>query len=276
MTLKLATEPALHEEAHSFTQGEWSRRCQRAQELLAGACRKVVLARSTQFQIMQGAWQDLLCAMAQDGCSSLWIEQPDGGGWMATTPETLFHRLGSHLQTEALAGTLRAEGSDEELFARLRSCERRRAEVDLTAEGILEALSSLGARHIVKAPLQMRRFRDWAHLCIPIAADVTGISDESLLEALHPSPAVCGTPRHVSGVCRRGIEGNTSGWYAGACGISTPEWALFVVVLRCAEIRGSMAEAWAGVGLVPGFCAEQEWRELELKLASWRRLCRSA
>lgn len=271
--LRSSEDPRLDEQAHLLGKQVWLQRCGKAQMALQGDCQKVVLARSTEFKILSGSPQDLLHAMSQDGCSSLQIDQERGVSWIATTPEVLFTREHSHLKTEALAGTLRAEGSDEELFARLISCNRRRAEVEVTAQVLLSSLERAGARRVVKADLQMRRFRDWAHLCIPIEADVTGVSDVGLLQALHPSPAVCGAPRHLSGAVRRCIEGPTSGWYAGACGFSAPEMAYFVVVLRCAQIHLSVARAWAGVGLVPGFCAEQEWNELELKLAGWRRLC---
>jgi menaquinone-specific isochorismate synthase len=270
--------PQLRRARHAFDQIEWRRRCQLAQQELGATVDKVVLARSTSFLSDQGPLDaaSLCCAMAQPGLSSVWISQAPHSDWIAATPEILFTRQQSRLQTEALAGTVRAAGNDMELWESLCSCPLRLQEVQLTAEGVVRHLQGVGVRDVHCGPLAMRRFRDWAHLVIPITADAAGISDVSLLQALHPTPAVCGLPREESGRLRQQIEGPTRGWYAGAVGFSTPEWAAFVVVLRCAELQENRLTAWCGVGLVPGFCPEREWGELDLKLAGWQRLCQPA
>jgi menaquinone-specific isochorismate synthase len=270
----------LHEMGHAFDEREWIRRCQLARAGLAQGCQKVVLARSTRFAVSpQQPSADLaagLCArLRQPNLSSLWIEQTDCCHWVAATPEMLFERDGDRLRTEALAGTVRA-APDPELRSSLLSCPLRRQEVLTTAEGICRQLERCGAAQIRCGPVETRLYRHWAHLYIPIEARLQGQSDGDLLRCLHPSPAVCGWPRVSSGSLRQTIEGPTEGWYAGAVGLSTPAWARFAVVLRCAHLAGHDLTAWCGVGLVPGFDPEREWQELEVKLATWRSLQRPA
>jgi menaquinone-specific isochorismate synthase len=268
------TWPLLTRDQHAFDQTEWNHRCQTAQQHLGTSIDKLVLARSTTFLSDQGPLDAaaICCAVAQPRLCSVWISQQHSS-WVAATPEILFTRRHALLQTEALAGTVRAMGDDAEVWESLRSCPLRIQEVQLTAEGIVHHLRSVGVRDVRCGPMGMRRFRDWAHLVIPITADASGVSDISLLRALHPTPAVCGAPREQSARLRQQIEGPTRGWYAGAVGFSTPEWAAFVVVLRCAELQENRLTAWCGVGLVSGFSAEREWDELNLKLAGWQRLC---
>ncbi|MDO5504610.1 MAG: chorismate-binding protein, partial [Actinomycetia bacterium] len=86
--------------------------------------------------------------------------------------------------------------------------------------------------------------------------------------AVHPTPAVCGTPTDEARRVIAGLEG-ARGFYAGAVGWADAsgdgDW---MVTIRCAEIdadrRGALT--WAGGGLVAGSEPDDEVAETEAKL----------
>jgi menaquinone-specific isochorismate synthase len=90
---------------------------------------------------------------------------------------------------------------------------------------------------------------------------------EELLEALHPTPAVCGQPREAARRWIREAEPAPRGWYAGAVGWVGLDAARFAVGIRSAAVHGHTALVYAGAGLVPGSTAEGEWAETERKAA---------
>jgi isochorismate synthase EntC len=91
-----------------------------------------------------------------------------------------------------------------------------------------------------------------------------GLAD--LLAALHPTPAVGGTPKRRALEILRTVEAGTRGWYAGPVGWIEPAAAEFFVGIRSALMEGSCAEAFAGSGIVEGSEPETEWLETEAKL----------
>ncbi|TDB83150.1 chorismate-binding protein, partial [Actinomadura sp. 7K534] len=79
-------------------------------------------------------------------------------------------------------------------------------------------------------------------------------ADRSVLDvvaALHPTPAVCGTPTGTAMDLIRELEGMDRGRYAGPVGWvdarGDGEWG---IALRCAEIDGTRARLFAGCGIV--------------------------
>jgi isochorismate synthase len=90
----------------------------------------------------------------------------------------------------------------------------------------------------------------------------------ALASALHPTPAVCGSPREAALEAIARLEGYDRGLFAGATGWMSAsgdgEWA---VTIRCGVVRGRSARVYAGAGIVPGSVPEQEWRETAVKLA---------
>ena len=94
-----------------------------------------------------------------------------------------------------------------------------------------------------------------------------GIDLLRLVEELHPTPAVGGTPREEA--CRRlrELEPFPRGLYASPLGWVDAEGdGEFVVGIRSALIDGSNARLYAGAGIVDGSDAEREYAETELKL----------
>jgi isochorismate synthase EntC len=114
----------------------------------------------------------------------------------------------------------------------------------------------------------LRTIGSIAHLATPIEATLPPhLSAFEVLAALHPTPAVAGTPRE--GALRWIAEHEPDrGWYAGPIGwIDASGNAEVHVALRSALLVGSRAHAYAGCGVVNGSDPHAEYLETALKLA---------
>jgi isochorismate synthase EntC len=91
-----------------------------------------------------------------------------------------------------------------------------------------------------------------------------------LVSALHPTPAVGGSPRASALTAIRELEPFERGAYAGPVGWidaeGDGEWA---VALRCAEIDGQLANLFAGAGIVAGSDPDAELDETERKFRAF-------
>jgi menaquinone-specific isochorismate synthase len=87
-----------------------------------------------------------------------------------------------------------------------------------------------------------------------------------VVAALHPTPAVCGTPTDVAMDLIRELEVMDRSRYAGPVGWidgrGDGEWG---IALRCAEIDGPRARLFAGCGIVSGSEPQAELAEAQNK-----------
>jgi hypothetical protein len=91
-------------------------------------------------------------------------------------------------------------------------------------------------------------------------------ADGYALAALHPTPAVGGTPLGAAVAAIRGLEGFPRGLYAGTIGwLNARGGGEFFVGLRSALVDGATARVYAGAGIVAGSVPEKEFAETELK-----------
>jgi isochorismate synthase len=109
------------------------------------------------------------------------------------------------------------------------------------------------------------------HLATPVRGLLRGgDSGASVLElaiALHPTPAVCGTPTAAARRLIAASEGFDRGFYAGAVGwCDAAGDGEFAVAIRCATVRGREIRAYAGAGIVAGSDPGAEVAETTAKL----------
>ena len=191
--------------------------------------------------------------------------------FISCSPERLYRREGSHLFTEALAGTIRRSGdeaADAALAAELLADSKNRLENRLVHADILSRLAPLTTDATLTEP-RILKLRLLQHLKCDIEAELKpGVCDWQLLAALHPTPAVGGAPREAALAFIRECEPHDRGWYAGACGMLSRETSEFSVAIRSARIRGSRISLFAGAGIVAGSEPAAEWAELDNKIAN--------
>jgi len=103
------------------------------------------------------------------------------------------------------------------------------------------------------------------HLRTDFKANVEAENVEKLIEALHPTPAVCGIPKDF---CKNAIldfEDHPRKFYAGYIKVGTSAEIQYFVNLRCAEIFNDAALLYVGGGITADSSPEKEWQETELK-----------
>ena len=88
----------------------------------------------------------------------------------------------------------------------------------------------------------------------------------SLVEALHPTPAVGGLPPDEALATIRDTEPFERGWYAAPVGwFDAAGYGSFAVAIRSAVAREECATLFAGVGIVADSDPDREWDEVQLK-----------
>lgn len=234
---------------------------------------KVVLSRETSLTTAESPSPWALLARWQSGaadCFHFGIQLTPDAAFIGCPPERLYKREGRHLDSEALAGTTRRGRDvqqDQALATELLVDKKNRLENQCVYQQLLtqlEPLSSqidMGEAHIVK-------LRSVQHIRRLIHAELyKDVSDQQLLEMLPPTPAVAGVPRESALAFIRQHEPHQRGWYAGAFGRVSHASSDLTVAIRCAYIGPTEIRLYAGAGIVAGSRPDEEWRELDAKIA---------
>ncbi|WP_196716804.1 isochorismate synthase [Actinomyces trachealis] len=264
-------------------EGAWMGSVEQARAaLLRGDLSKVVLARDvTAVPRRRGHTGDLLRRLAA-AYSSCWTFAADG--MLGASPELLVRLRERRLTSRVLAGTARRHpGTPQEREAEaaalarlLESSSKNNREHALARASALEALEPLCA--MVECP---ERFVLTLPNVLHLASDVTGVvagdtGALSLVGALHPTAAVCGTPRQEAAALIEELEGMDRGRYAGPVGWvdwrGEGEWC---IALRSAQLagdgRGGLSpqlplRVFGGGGIMPDSEAADELAETKAKM----------
>ncbi len=212
---------------------------------------------------------------AQPGACAFAVS-PGGaaGTFLGASPEPLVRARGGAVETVALAGTASRPADLEAARAAeaaLLGCPKNAREHALVVEAVRRDLA--GACSSVEVlPTHVRRLPGLLHLETPVRGRLQpGGSLLHAAAALHPTPALAGSPRTAAVRWLRAHEGLDRGWFGGALGwLGAPGEGALTVAIRCALLRGREAWLYAGAGVVEGSDPAQEWAETELKLATVR------
>lgn len=190
--------------------------------------------------------------------------------FLGATPERLVKVEAGELVTGALAGSAPrgvSASMDERNANELLRSEKERREHEFVTDMIERSVSSL-ADEVSRGSTTVRRLANVQHLFTPIRAKLAdGVGVLDAVEALHPTPAVCGEPAGEARQVIREVEGFRRGLYAGALGwVDLDSGAGDVAVaIRSALIDGDVARLYAGAGIVAGSDPEREARETRIK-----------
>jgi isochorismate synthase len=199
---------------------------------------------------------------------------PDGI-FFGATPELLVARHGQRVSCHPLAGTVRrgdTARADADAQGRLAGSAKNRAEHGYVVDAIAAALSpSCEELSVPEAP-SLVAFRSVAHLGTRIEGRLREpVSVLTLLERLHPTPAVGGTPRDDALACIAAGEPDPRGYWAGPVGwvdaAGDGEW---MIGIRSARLHGegTAVTLRAGAGIVAASDPEEEAAETDLKLTT--------
>ena len=203
-------------------------------------------------------------------CYAFSLANGRGQSFIGASPERLVRVSKGVLETEALAGSSRrgaGASDDAALAAALLRSEKDLREHRHVLEAIAGRLTQLGLAPEFAAAPGLRRLANVQHLHTPVRAALPeGVRLLDALAALHPTPAVGGTPLGAAVAAIRGLEGFPRGLYAGTIGwLNARGGGEFFVGLRSALVDGATVRVYAGAGIVAGSVPEKEFAETELK-----------
>jgi menaquinone-specific isochorismate synthase len=197
---------------------------------------------------------------------------------VGATPELLIRRQDDDVSSLVLGGTLprgRDAAEDARLGDALLASAKEREEHEYAVVGVRAVLAARCDRLEVEPGPSLMRFANVQHLATWITGRLDGrqaASEHSVLalaDALHYTPAVCGTPAEAAMELIRDLEAMDRGRYAGPVGWvdarGNGEWG---IALRCAEVDGRRARLFAGCGIVAGSDPAAELAETQAKFAA--------
>lgn len=243
-------------------------------EVRSGRLEKVVLAREVRIEANRDFCQEDLLERLRalhPSCLTFAVE-----GFIGASPELLVARQQEAVRSHPLAGTAARSGdpeSDARAAAQLLASEKERSEHRAVVEAIAGALSPLTRELSVPPGPAIVSLRNVSHLGTEITGSLAprpGGGLPSALEALalvHPTPAVCGTPRETALEYIEKEEEVERGRYGGPVGwVRSDGDGEFHLGIRAGTVEGPTARLFAGVGIVADSDPAAELGETQLKL----------
>lgn len=239
-----------------------------------GRLNKVVVARFVTGRVTRPLDEALAALAAQYPDSHVFALSWQGRWLISASPERLCAIHGPAVKVDCLAGTARRGRSEDEdtvLERELVSSAKNAREHQAVVDHVLRALSGLCDEVEKEAGPSVLKLANVQHLRTRVVGRARpGIGLLDLAQALHPTPAVAGTPQREATTYVTAHEGWPRGYYAGAFGIYAEGDGELDVCLRSAFVDGGEAAAFAGCGIVEGSDPAAEWEESELKLKPMR------
>ncbi|MDH4170126.1 MAG: isochorismate synthase [Acidimicrobiia bacterium] len=198
--------------------------------------------------------------------------------FFAASPERLVSLRYDELRTLALAGSAPRGGdetTDRALAADLLASAKNRSEHAFVVDDVRTKLEDLGYEPQIPGAPEVAKLANIQHLRTPVRAPAGAESEIfRIAGALHPTPAVCGTPTDPAAAWLSANEGFDRGWYAAPVGwVDLAGKGELRVGLRSALADGSGAHLFAGAGVVADSDPVAELDETTVKLkALGRRL----
>lgn len=236
--------------------------------------KKVVLAREviSEFSHAVSPGRTLTRLASNDPSAYLFAFRRQQSCFLGASPERLVKLHDGHLQTLALAGTIRrdpAPEQDAQLAQALMDCAKNRDEHAVVVQIIENDLAPWVSQLRVPPAPSIQRLSRVQHLSTVIEGQLHAQS--SLLQVvatLHPTPAVGGHERQQAMEHIRRFEGFDRGWYAAPLGwLDARGNGEFIVGLRSALLKGEQARLFAGCGIVHCSDPASEYEETCIKLA---------
>ncbi len=227
-------------------------------ELKQGKADKAVISRSiplTGNYHHGNSFESLLNENPSAFCYYLYI--PGIGCWMGASPERLIEgNEESGYSTYSLAGTKNkdAEWTEKELD-----------EQQMVTDFVVQNLSEFTIEKPIISSTQTVDVGKFHHLRSTIQFTCKQYSLPKLIEQLHPTPAVCGTPKESALSIINKLENYNREFYSGYLGLYSKQDTALFVNLRCAQLHQNGISVYVGGGITKLSDPETEWKETELK-----------
>ena len=255
----------------------WSTVVTRAVERInAGEMDKVVLARDLAVNASSAIDPRWLLHRLAERYDTTWVFAVDG--LVGATPELLVRLEKGLVTSRVLAGTIRRSGDDNHDLALAASLARSSKDLEEHEYAVRSVAESLAPHcssiNVPESPFVLH-LSNVMHLATDVAGVLTdGATSLALAASLHPSAAVCGTPRPVADAAISELEQMDRGRYAGPVGwmdaAGDGEWG---IALRCGALDAAdpkRIRLFAGCGVVAGSDPASELAESDAKFVPMR------
>lgn len=294
-TSPAAVESTKTSQSSTLSDSQWTRAVELAtQALKQNRAIKVVLARDSYLSsslTLGAALEHLATRFA-----TTWTFSVDG--MIGASPEMLLQLREREVFSRVLAGTARRranmdQGELEQLADWLRGSSKNSREHQLAAASAVKALTPITEQLRVSEPFALT-LPNVIHLATDIYGQVAGDTGAlALVEALHPTAAVCGTPTAAAAQLIGELEGMDRERYAGPVG--WVDWrgeGQWCIALRSGQVLAPTAQTagtqggpagypmgnqpvgsvriFAGAGIMPDSVAADELAETNAKMAPMR------
>lgn len=234
-------------------------------DMQVGILEKVVLSRIENIFYHNEVF-DLFSALeSQHPRAAVYLfSHPKTGTWVGATPETLLSWSSQELQIDSLAGTKKWENRDS--FG-----DKEYQEQEMVSEEVKSILNSMPTiKEVSQSSRTILKAGPLAHLHTSFTATLNkDFNWRSLVDKLHPTPAVGGRPQKKAMDFISKHELYNRRFYTGYFGLEENEAGQFWVNLRCAELcQDHILSLYVGGGLTAQSDAEAEWQETEAKAAT--------
>ncbi|MGO9342286.1 MAG: isochorismate synthase MenF [Acidimicrobiales bacterium] len=242
-----------------------------------GRLQKVVLARRVilDFASHVDVTATVAALRRREQSSTIFCVASPGHSFVGASPELLVARDGPVVRSVPLAGTVPMTGdaaTDQTAVARLVASTKENLEHRLVVDAVAAQLAARCRTLRVPDDPDVLWLRQIAHLATSISGRLDGEpaawpSALELAAALHPTPAVGGSPRAEALEMIALLEPQGRGLYAGPVGwVDAGGNGQFVIGIRSSEVTRNSASVHAGAGIVAGSDPSDELAETSFKL----------
>ena len=239
---------------------------------------KAVLARSLLLQASEPI-NPLVLAKRLEGDSSvttyvlpLPVSALEPPAWLVgASPELLVSVRGNTVTSHPLAGSARRQAdpvADAHTANQLAASRKDHDEHAYVVDAIVAALAPLCSELDAPSKPSLYTTDTMWHLGTKIVGTLkdANTSVATLAGLLHPTPAVCGTPRQLALDTIHNLEPVARGFYAGAVGwVDEQGDGDWYVAIRCAHVQADRLRLFAGAGIVADSIPELEVAETAAK-----------
>jgi isochorismate synthase len=192
------------------------------------------------------------------------VSIPEEGTWIGATPEQLMRVADFKIESLSLAGTKKHYGTQKDEWRT-----KEYIEQEMVTHYIASCFKESGFQNVKTKGPETAIAGNVMHLKTSFSAKLKQSELKkctTLLNKLHPTPAVCGLPKLPSYEFIKSNERFSRDYYAGYLGPVWLEDALDLYVnLRCMQVLNDSVYLYSGAGITSDSNPEKEKAEIDMK-----------
>jgi len=252
----------------------WDKLINKAKDILKNnQSEKLVLSRQKIFSLSnQPDWNFIFEKLERKFPECyLFLSKSKDSYFFGVSPEKFISVNNGKIEVEAVAGSApRSKQKPEDMSYEngLLVSTKNLKEHKYVSEFIINVLKEYSTNISSSDKQEIKKLDNIQHLITKVSAELK-VKDKlfELIEALYPTPAVCGVPKNDAIEYIRQIENYDRGLYSGLIGWLDFEGNCdFSVTIRSALAKGKEITAYAGAGIVEDSNPDEEFIETQLKL----------